>query len=65
MTILYFMVGASLVVGVLNFLAVIFLSNAMFRFISPDRQESPPPPSRESGLMDPRETPTYDPRFRR
>jgi hypothetical protein len=37
----------------------------MFRFISPDRQEPPPPPSMESGLVDPKETPTYDPRFRR
>lgn len=65
MTILYLLVAASLAVGVLNFLAVVLLSNAMFRFVSLERQAPEPMPSRESGLLDLEATATYDPRFRR
>jgi hypothetical protein len=65
MTILYSIVVSSLVVGVLNLIAVLFLSNAMFRILlasraPPEKKTSKSP---EKGLVDVKQTMTYDPRF--
>jgi hypothetical protein len=66
MTILYVLVGASVFLGVLNLVALTLLSNALFRFMNLDDQEPPPSPTKEDGgLVDLKDTPTYDPRFRR
>lgn len=63
---LYFLVGASALVGVVNLFAIILLSNAIFRLMNPPSGLVPPPenPRDSAGLVDPVATPTYDPRFR-
>jgi hypothetical protein len=62
---------ASVLVSAFNFLAVIFLSNAMFRFIVGERASSRDPvlPVRGNseggeGLVDIKVVDTYDPRFK-
>lgn len=49
-----------------NLLSTIFLSNAVFRLLMTDKNEknSPVAPPDEKGLVDLREVPTYDMRFR-
>lgn len=66
MTILYVLCGLTLFSSLVNILAVIFLSNSIFRVIVRERAEYPPiaVEKRDSGLMEVRESPTYDPRFR-
>lgn len=64
MTILYSLVASSLVVGTLNLVAVLFLSNALFRILMVPKRPIPgEPKSEEKGLVDIRQTMTYDPRF--
>ncbi len=67
MTILYAICGLTLFISLVNLLAVIFLSNSMFRVIVRDRADYPPIPvgRGDSGLVELKDTPTYDPRFRR
>lgn len=67
MTILYAICGLTLFISLVNLLAVIFLSNSMFRVIVRDRADYPPIPvgNGDSGLVEVKDTPTYDPRFRR
>lgn len=65
MTIVYVLCGATCLVSVLNLVALVFLSNSLYRILAPDNP--PPPPTREkrdTGLVDPAATVTYDPRFR-
>lgn len=66
MTFLYVLCGATCFVSVVNLVAVLFLSNSLYRIFAASRL---PPPSptverRERGLVDPSATVTYDPRFR-
>lgn len=61
---LYILTGVSLFVGVVNLVAVLFLSNAFFRVMVSGREPVAPPPRGERGLVDLRESGTYDPRFR-
>jgi hypothetical protein len=65
MTILYYIAISSLVVGFLNLIAVLFLSNAMFRILLPSKVvlEKNTPKAPEKGLVDLKQTMTYDPRF--
>jgi hypothetical protein len=66
MTYLYLLVGASVLVGVMNLVATILLSNAIFRSMNPPAEagRAPDDPRESAGLVDPVATPTYDPRFR-
>lgn len=64
MTVLYVLVGASLLLGVLNLSATVMLSNSVFRLMVSDRESLVPPPEPERGLVDPGKNMTYDPRFR-
>lgn len=61
---LYIMTGVSLFVGVVNLVAVLFLSNAFFRVMISGSEPVAPPPKDERGLVDLKESGTYDPRFR-
>lgn len=65
MTILHYIVASSLVVGIVNLVAVLFLSNALFRILlsPPDRQRQDAEESGDKGLVDVAPTMTYDPRF--
>jgi len=55
----------SCVLSFVNLVAVLFLSNALFRIFSGNSRTSSLPKQNESGLVEVREVPTYDPRFRR
>lgn len=61
---IYSLVGISIFVGLVNLVAVLFLSNAFFRVMVYGREPVAPPRSDDRGLVDPRESGTYDPRFR-
>lgn len=61
---LYILTGVSIFLGVLNLVALLFLSNAFFRVMVSGREPVAPPPRDERGLVDLRESGTYDPRFR-
>lgn len=65
MTILHYIVVSSLVVGIVNLMAVLFLSNALFRILlpTPDRQKRDSEEFSDNGLVDVAPTMTYDPRF--
>lgn len=65
MSSLHYLCIVSCVVSFVNLIAILFLSNALFRIFSNAGSELPPPRQDESGLVDVRESPTYDPRFRR
>jgi len=62
------LIALGCLVSLLNLLATIFLSNAVFRFLAEDRNNlhsaNPRASAKISGLVDVSETPTYDPRFR-
>lgn len=63
--IIYVLLGLNCFFSFLSFIAVVFLSNSLFRVLVPKETEvveSRRPP--EKGLVDPRAVPTYDPRFR-
>lgn len=63
MMILYVLCGLTLAVSIANLAAVVFLSNSIFRMLV--RRDILPPPARpQSGLVDLKDSPTYDPRFR-
>ena len=70
MTILYVICGISCFVSVFNLLALLFMSNSLFRILVSERDLPPPAasvssgPKESTGLLEVRETPTYDPRFR-
>lgn len=70
MTILYVICGVSCFVSIFNLLALLFMSNSLFRILVSERDLPPPPASvsrnqkETGGLLEVRETPTYDPRFR-
>jgi hypothetical protein len=63
LTILYILCGSTCFLSLVNLVAVIFLSNSLFRLLVSGRST---PPSRDegSGLVEPSPTVTYDPRFR-
>lgn len=66
MNILYILVSASIAVGVFNLIAVLFLSNSLFRmFLSnpPKGRLYKKTDSDDKGLVDMAQTLTYDPRF--
>lgn len=67
MIFIHYIVISSLVIGLLNLVAVLFLSNALFRILlyRPFRDigdETNPEPDRK-GLVDLKQSMTYDPRF--
>lgn len=64
MTIVYVLCGLSLFLSASNLLATLFLSNSLFRLLV-RRTEAPTVDAPAGGLVELRETPTYDPRFRR
>ena len=64
MTFLYVLCGASCFFSVVNLVAVVFLSNSLFRILVADRPPAPTRERRDTGLVDPSATVTYDPRFR-
>lgn len=65
--ILYILVSTCCFFSLLNLVFVILLSNSVFRLLSDRRADIDPREFevRDSGLVDPKPTPTYDPRFRR
>jgi len=64
MTLIFVLFGACAFLGVLNFVATIMLSNAVYRAFSESKGPAPSLPSRDSGLVEIKNSPTYDPRFR-
>lgn len=67
MTIVYVALGVTCFLSAANLVAVIFLSNSLFRILV--RGEGPVLPRAEperpqAGLVDPGRNATYDPRFR-
>ena len=67
MLIVYVLLGLNCLFSSLNLVAILFLSNSLFRVLVP--KESEPESARasttsERGLVDPKAVPTYDPRFR-
>jgi hypothetical protein len=64
MILLYVLVSVSALAGVLNIVATVMLSNSLFRLLKGGSDLTPRPPAEKGGLVDPKPTPTYDPRFR-
>lgn len=62
----YILLGLNCFFSFLSLVAVLFLSNSLFRVLVPDDNEPSPKKTQqpEKGLVDPRAVPTYDPRFR-
>jgi len=63
----YILLSASCFLSFLNFVSLILLSNAIFRLLVPNKKpplvSSEAPPAQESGLIDLKQSSTYDPRF--
>jgi hypothetical protein len=64
MTLIFVLFGTCAFLGVLNLVATIMLSNAVYRAFAVSKDIAPPLPSRDSGLVEIKDSPTYDPRFR-
>ncbi len=64
--IIYVLLGLNCFFSFLSFIAVVFLSNSLFRMLVPKEMEFKEPKRQapEKSLVDPRAVPTYDPRFR-
>jgi hypothetical protein len=62
--VVYILLGLNCFFSFLSLVAILFLSNSLFRVLVPDEPEVQEPPKPEKGLVDPRSVPTYDPRFR-
>lgn len=65
MTLLYILSGISLAASLTNLFATLFLSNSLFRILVQEGQSRPIAPSVDAGLVEVKESPTYDTRFRR
>ncbi len=64
MTFLYILCGATCFISAVNLVAVVFLSNSLFRLLVAERPPRISPKGSDAGLVDPSPTVTYDPRFR-
>lgn len=66
MTFVYIAFGISCLFSLINLIAIIFLSNSLFRILIKNSTtlENIDEPKNTAGLVDPRPTATYDPRFR-
>lgn len=63
--IIYILLGLCCFFSFLNFIAVLFLSNFLFRIFVPAAEEAKKLSSiSDGGLVDVKLSPTYDPRFR-
>jgi len=62
----FIIVSVCCFISFMNLLATVFLSNAVFRLLVSSRpqKDSPVIPSKDNGLVDLKEVPTYDPRFK-
>lgn len=62
----FIIVSVCCFISSMNLLATVFLSNAVFRLLVSSRpqKDSPVIPSKDTGLVDLKEVPTYDPRFK-
>jgi hypothetical protein len=67
---IYILIGLCCFFSFLNLIAVLFMSNALFRFVVSFKSNEEEQPSvsvartPEGGLVDLKAVPTYDPRFR-
>jgi hypothetical protein len=64
LTFLYILCGATCFLSLVNLVAVIFLSNSLFRLLVAGRPVHASSKGSDAGLVDPSPTVTYDPRFR-
>lgn len=65
MIMLHYLCVFSCLISFVNLIAILFLSNALFRILSGPTRRPAPSAQEESGLVELRDVPTYDPRFRR